>query len=1007
MFGRGRRQSSGSRSPSSRSASPSSRSPSTTSRKGSGTAMSFGQSKGDQAAAQANLVTAIVDAVHAPLHGGMGKDQRQKQLKDCYMAAGAMAASVTLRECMRIIKDIAEDAPSKALALRVMDLLMELQSDALAIAAAAENVRQLSTYAKKLKDRKAPSNFPLTVTFEETRVFLVTVAELIDKWGRHYTTADEQAARWARTRQSLLADGVPLPQPEEYETIEPSSSRLPKASRGPPPPAPPPPPPRPPPRGSAAGLQEHELRALAEEARDASARNLGSPAAMEQRARFESALEAWVQAAEAAVERGDFGEFERLSEVVHRWTSWRDSGKAGVLPPLPPGGPTASSGGGASPRSRGPEKKKREKSEKSTRKSSSPSSTPEASPWGDPHRPVQDGGPPAFSFGSNVPPGANPGGFGAAAFPGGFGGAGFPDGPGGDFGSPSFQPPTGAPCGPPASHGVQPADSSPHGKRHGHKDPGRDADVTEQLTHALRRLRDLQPLERELQDARLMISSLREANSQLQREVEHCRREMRAAQKKAEEAQLKLTDRDTAISQTRQRLFDEKQRASKLEDEIKSGAALQQNLQSRLQSARSTQAETERELQRVMKSRSSESLGAAIRTADAYLLPQHGNVTYGSPYVDPASYNRGSPRGSANRRLPSVSRSDELAGSAPSSASGSRHSTPIRDASRHNGTSGYSNGGNMGHPGPLLLRSNGDVWSGTPVVPALGCITSRSPQPSHVVLSKVNSNFRRLLSSVKGVLYEDEHITMELAISAHGAFPGIELEAVVTNLSSQPIQQVRMVSVPTGQRHDCVLRIEQLAGGVAPQSRRERHFRFRGSLEVFGPFEAGPQVELVYLLSDNQEVRVVLRLPLTVARIMTSPAVRAVDGQLFLKLWESGDFAMAEVAVVCHLRSDLAVSGNTHYGVISCLEFGGNFRCIPGLDAASGVLLVSSYPQRQGAAEQVLVRVELGGPPGSSARASTACRVAVRSESNLVNRAVVQAVVDAIGEPLPPARVAA
>merc|ERR1711879_115572 len=75
-----------------------------------------------------------------------------------------------------------------------------------------------------------------------------------------------------------------------------------------------------------------------------------------------------------------------------------------------------------------------------------------------------------------------------------------------------------------------------------------------------------------------------------------------------------------------------------------------------------------------------------------------------------------------------------------------------------------------------------------------------------------------------------------------------------------------------------------------------------------------------------------------------------------------------------------------------------------------GVILVSSYPQRQGTPSEVLVRAELGGPSQSFGMAAStgnygggvpfpfgeaaACRVAVRSASHLVNRAMVQVMLD-------------
>lgn len=107
-----------------------------------------------------------------------------------------------------------------------------------------------------------------------------------------------------------------------------------------------------------------------------------------------------------------------------------------------------------------------------------------------------------------------------------------------------------------------------------------------------------------------------------------------------------------------------------------------------------------------------------------------------------------------------------------------------------------------------------------------------------------------------------------------------------------------------------------------------------------------------------------------------------------------------EVSLVCWVRPEL-LGPAAPFTVWRELELGGAFRAIPALDAnPRGAVFASTYPQRQGPASDVLLRAELGAPGVGSTRSpeeAAALRVAVRSASHLVSRAVAQAALEVVG----------
>lgn len=268
------------------------------------------------------------------------------------------------------------------------------------------------------------------------------------------------------------------------------------------------------------------------------------------------------------------------------------------------------------------------------------------------------------------------------------------------------------------------------------------------------------------------------------------------------------------------------------------------------------------------------------------------------------------------------------------------------------------------------------------------------------------TNFRRLLVNHQGPLYEDEHVVLELAVSSRSdkAQPDLcSFEVSVQSRSRQSLHQVSLYPVDMGT--SCALSIKMQKeqptysgkqGTEKNLSASRRSLRFSGLLEIRGPIEVVPQVELSYLFPDNTSCQARFRLPLTLARFlhpvqMTPPS--------FLNLWSSLDQMNVEVAFVCAVRRVFLESGGL-FLLGKCLELGGCLKPLLGVDDSSqGFVLVSSYPQGGTSnSMNVIVRVELGGPRGEN----HICRVSVRSVSYLVNRGLANVFIDMLCDSAPP-----
>lgn len=304
----------------------------------------------------------------------------------------------------------------------------------------------------------------------------------------------------------------------------------------------------------------------------------------------------------------------------------------------------------------------------------------------------------------------------------------------------------------------------------------------------------------------------------------------------------------------------------------------------------------------------------------------------------------------------------------------------------------------------MLPCSPPEVWRRTPrMARPPGAIVSQTPPAHRSSLERTNSNFQNLMVSSRGPLYEDHNILTDMVVSpcrkGELGRPCIDFEIGILNRSSNSVHEVRLRTAESMRGLSCELQIEassDMQANTGDTLRRQQHMCFRGRLEVFGPFDAMPQIDFSYLLPDNLGLQARLRLPLAITRLMSPAQLEATS---LVELWNSPGFGHTEVSVVCTVRGSLLNSGGP-FAIWKNMELGGTFRCYPSI-ADGGVVLAASYPERSGSTLDVLVRGELGAPSqferknGSSLLGEeTACRLAVRSPSHPVNRAVAQVLLD-------------
>lgn len=540
-------------------------------------------------------------------------------------------------------------------------------------------------------------------------------------------------------------------------------------------------------------------------------------------------------------------------------------------------------------------------------------------------------------------------------------------------------------------------------------------------------------------------------------ELRATHQKLAAAETKLSERDEQLSSTRQRLFQERQRVSQLKAELQHRDDANNALQARHRDDRSRQQATEKELLRTQFALGRVSQAQQWREEGALSRTQDNFeawssttAIPASGSRTArptrssSIPYGATSASRRTAEDLSTISVVGKVNQHDELAGSVPfggaypssssAMAPGEDFSATSRSApqspSRFGSRGGCGGGGShasdalaadeSAQPQPLA-RTTHHVWSRSPRVDwAPSAVVSRTPRAAPECSERTTMNFRRLLVNQQGPLYEDEHVVVEFLMMPRGTDRSragkCAFTMAVLNRGTQILHHVSLCAVDQSTSSSATatskLQLEKVIGGGRsstssskdngsptkkaadvpdPPLPPQQRVHVNGAFEAHAPFDAPPIVELTYLFQDNLSCKAVFRLPITVARFMVPLQVNPPS---FYQQWYSPELAKAEVAFVCPIRAAFLEAGGL-FILGRGLELGGALCSLQGVDASAQSFVVSGSlpPQASQHAKSVpcaFIRVELG----SSTENRSSCRVAVRSDSYMLNLGLANAVVD-------------
>lgn len=268
-----------------------------------------------------------------------------------------------------------------------------------------------------------------------------------------------------------------------------------------------------------------------------------------------------------------------------------------------------------------------------------------------------------------------------------------------------------------------------------------------------------------------------------------------------------------------------------------------------------------------------------------------------------------------------------------------------------------------------LYSTKPDVWGWTPhLTPP--CVIARQPPPSMDLIQRAQASHRNHFSSSRGVIFRDDQIDVGLVTRKASEGP-LSFEIGILNHTTHPIQQLLIQPLGPG------LRLEgQHHGTVWPRQCR----RYQGYLE--SSVDDIPSVEITYQQSDGLQCSTRLMLPLGISHTMEAARL---EGDHFMKLWNSVDFEQGEVCFVCAPRA-----GPTRIYQKS-LELGGALCSLPYLSEGPELVPLAGVCMQRGKKE-VLARVEFK-------MHDALCRVTIRTALYSMSRALAKILLVTLANP--------
>ncbi|KAF4688078.1 hypothetical protein FOZ60_003193 [Perkinsus olseni] len=421
---------------------------------------------------------------------------------------------------------------------------------------------------------------------------------------------------------------------------------------------------------------------------------------------------------------------------------------------------------------------------------------------------------------------------------------------------------------------------------------------------------------------------------------------------KALEAQLE--SKSKLLTETRQKLFGERDRVMAMNQEIANLRVANDEVQQEADQLAARAGVREKQLQRMRYIVDSSGLveedntGAPATTSG--MLSQVGN-TAPDLRTSTGMTMRGMPYSQASLSQ----RQQMLAGSTSSipnttpNGTAADYASPTRDSLTQ--TQSQATVANM--KDPLFFRQTNDMdWGRTEV---------------HALAQPISEQYRQMLQcgsgEYSGCIFEDAAVSVRMYCSVQGL--GIDLKFDLVNKGASPLVQANLIAEPRKvTAFDFTIEpVPSRSPVVMGGGKRE----FTGRLLVKSPYEFPPVMCINYVLSDGTPVNNYIRIPLPIPKV-ARPA--NPSSTVFFEHWRSEKFSLCEVSSRISLRNEYTQAGGLAT-VASALEFGGNLARLAGLDStARSVVVVGVVPFDTPA--EIMARVELSARhPGEARVGST------------------------------------
>mmetsp|Transcript_825 Transcript_825/g.1819 ORF Transcript_825/g.1819 Transcript_825/m.1819 type:complete len:576 (+) Transcript_825:57-1784(+) len=467
----------------------------------------------------------------------------------------------------------------------------------------------------------------------------------------------------------------------------------------------------------------------------------------------------------------------------------------------------------------------------------------------------------------------------------------------------------------------------------------------------------------ELAGIRASLKSLSQVNERLYKELRRRQQEVATTRQQVAHDERMLGEHEEQLSDIRQQIFEETNRILNAEDKLKIEEGEAAIVQAQLQEVKALDFATVKGLEQIQRIEMQE---RAKPGEDRPYDVEFHKVRLKAP--------------------PSVARIDELSASRRTAHAALSRSGPIvLDTVQKSG--------------PVVRKVPLQVWQKTRRVTGdPGALCAKRPPATAEEAMYTNDNFKRLLTQRRGRLYEDAAVAVDMSISTarRQGRCCILFELILHNLLKSPLQGIHLVTDEGAE-----VTAAQDDGSTGADLRPKQPRRFRGNMEITQTdrFAAPPQVELTYAIHDGNKSYVRLRLPLTVARLLTPTSM---DAPQFMQLWASPELAQSEVAFACTTSALPGTGADVVLSTMRRLQLGGSLSWLQGISEGPEVIpLAGEYPFSDEGSSEVLVVAEVASQSEFRSRSPdemVPCRVAVRSRSQPLNRAIARTLLTVLSD---------